>query len=121
MVLAPTTLYKVFGCTCFVLLPPNEQNKLSSCSSLCIFLGYSIEQKGYRCYDPIARRLRISRNVIFFENIPFSKISYFDSSISAKTSASLDIPNSLFLEMNVNHVPSEHDISSAPTDSNETS
>lgn len=81
----------------------------------------SIEQRGYRCYDPIARRLRISRNVIFFENIPFSKISYFDSSISAKTSASLDIPNSLFLEMNVNHVPSEHDISSAPTDSNETS
>ncbi|KAK2966733.1 hypothetical protein RJ640_000831 [Escallonia rubra] len=62
---------RVFGCTCFVLLPKNERNKLTARSSLCLFLGYGIEQKGYRCYDPIAKKLRLSRHVSFLEHIPF--------------------------------------------------
>ena len=56
---------RVFGCVYFVSLPSHERNKLEPRSRLCCFLGYSISQKGFRCYDPISRRLRISRHVEF--------------------------------------------------------
>ncbi|GFS44208.1 hypothetical protein Acr_00g0089110 [Actinidia rufa] len=36
---------------------------------------YGIEHKGYRCYDPISKRLRISRHVEFWEDVKFSDIS----------------------------------------------
>ena len=32
------------------------------------FFGFATHQKGFVCYDPIGRRIRVSRNVIFFEN-----------------------------------------------------
>jgi transposase InsO family protein len=51
---------RIFGCACFVLLPPHERTKLEPRSRLCCFLRYGIEHKGYRCYDPISKRLRIS-------------------------------------------------------------
>lgn len=40
-------------------------------SKVCIFLGYGIEQKGYRCHDPKTNWLRVSRNVTFLEDISF--------------------------------------------------
>ncbi|KAJ9542132.1 hypothetical protein OSB04_028638 [Centaurea solstitialis] len=46
-------------------LQPHEHTKLQHRSRLCLFLGYGIEHKGYRCWDPIFKRLRISRNVTF--------------------------------------------------------
>ena len=57
-----------FGCICFVHLPPHERHKLTTQSVKCVFLGYVIPHKGYVCYDPHASRIRVSRNVIFFEN-----------------------------------------------------
>ena len=56
---------RVFGCVWFVLLQDHERNKLQSRSRLCCFLGYGIGQKGYRCYDPISKCLRVSRHVVF--------------------------------------------------------
>ena len=52
----------------FVLLPPVERTKLSAQSSKCVFLGYGTDQKGFFCYDPKVKRIRTSRNVMFFEN-----------------------------------------------------
>ncbi|KAH0645344.1 hypothetical protein KY284_033228 [Solanum tuberosum] len=42
-------------------------------------LGYGIEHKGYRCWDPMSNRIRISRHVIFWEHIKFSSPSKFES------------------------------------------
>ena len=56
---------RVFGCVCFVSLPPHERNKLESWSHLCCFLVYGISQKGFCCYDHIPCRLCISFHVEF--------------------------------------------------------
>ena len=34
-------------------------------SQKTVFIGYSLEQKGYRCYNPSTIELKVSRNVVF--------------------------------------------------------
>ena len=73
-----------FGCVCFVHLPPHEQHKLTAQSVKCVFLGYAIPHKGYVRYDPHASRIRVSWNVIFFENQYFfpSHVQLSSASVS---------------------------------------
>lgn len=61
---------RVFGCLCFVHLPPHEHTKVSPQVAKCVFLGYNEDHKGFLCYDPNIRRLRISHNVVFIEHFP---------------------------------------------------
>jgi hypothetical protein len=71
------SLLKVFGCVCFVFLQPHERTKLQPRSQLCCFLGYGFEEKGYQCYDPVAKRLRVSRHVVFWEHKIFYSLPSF--------------------------------------------
>nr|GFB30838.1 Gag-Pol polyprotein [Tanacetum cinerariifolium] len=65
---------RVFGCTCFVLKLHVERTQLSSKSTLCVFLGYGVSQKGYRCYDPVGQKLFTSRHVDFLEHILYYSV-----------------------------------------------
>ena len=58
---------RVFGCLCYVLVPGELRNKLEARSRKAMFIGYSTTQKGYKCYDPEARRVLVSRDVKFIE------------------------------------------------------
>ncbi|WZZ44848.1 hypothetical protein YC2023_041107 [Brassica napus] len=59
---------KVFGCLCYALVPGERRNKLEAKSTKAMFIGYSITQKGYKCYDTITRRVMVSRDVKFVES-----------------------------------------------------
>ncbi|CAN1291611.1 Retrovirus-related Pol polyprotein from transposon RE1 [Linum perenne] len=63
------SMLRVFGCLCFVLLPQSERTKLMAKTARCVFIGYSDNHKGYMCYDPQLRRIRIAYHVVFLEHI----------------------------------------------------
>ena len=58
---------KVFGCIAYVHVPDELRTKLDRKAEKCVFIGYSLEQKGYRCYNPATHKLRVSRDVVFDE------------------------------------------------------
>ena len=58
----------VFCYICFVHLPPIEPHKIPAQVVQYAFLGYSNSHKGFVCYDANNNKIRISQNVVFFEN-----------------------------------------------------
>jgi hypothetical protein len=66
------TFLKVFGCACFPNLRPYNTHKFSLRSKECIFIGYSPNHKGYKCYHIESGYIYVSRDVIFHEDsFPF--------------------------------------------------
>ena len=59
---------RVFGCSAYVHL---TLKKLDPRAIRCIFVSYADLQKGYRCYDPHVKKMYVTRDVQFHENIPF--------------------------------------------------
>jgi len=47
---------KVFGCIAYVHVPDEKKSKLHPKVENCIFIGYSLEEKGYRCFNPSTGR-----------------------------------------------------------------
>jgi len=59
---------RIFGSTCYALIPKVHRNKLGARSRKCIFLGYSNTSKAYRLYDEVNKKFVVSRDVIFLES-----------------------------------------------------
>lgn len=57
---------KIFGCTAFVHVVQQNRSKLDPRSLKCIFLGYSSNQSGYKCYSPQTKKFYNSMDVTFF-------------------------------------------------------
>jgi len=67
---------KVFGCLAFTTPSFRESDKFQPRGIPCVFLGYSASQKGYKLLSLVDHKIRVSRDVIFEENIfPFHKDS----------------------------------------------
>jgi hypothetical protein len=67
---------KVFGCACYPNMSSTVAHKLAPRSSLCVFLSYSSEHKGYRCLELESNRILTSRHVVFDESsFPFANMS----------------------------------------------
>jgi len=60
---------RVFGCITHVHVHDDKRSKLDPKAKKCIFIGYSSEQKGYRCFNPSIRKLQVNRDVVFDEMI----------------------------------------------------
>ncbi|KAK8921057.1 hypothetical protein KSP39_PZI020242 [Platanthera zijinensis] len=64
---------RIFGSVCFVHVHSPHRDKLDARSLRCVFVGYSSNTKGYRCYHPPTRRYYCTVGVTFREGE-----SYFD-------------------------------------------
>jgi len=62
---------KIFGCVCFVRDHRPSVGKLDPRAIKCVFVGYSSAQKGYKCWDPIGKKLFVSMDVTFREFEPY--------------------------------------------------
>ncbi|GKC71178.1 putative ribonuclease H-like domain-containing protein [Tanacetum coccineum] len=58
---------RIFGCTVFVYIPKSYRSKMDPCAEKCVFVGYGITQKGYRCYNPKTRHMLTTMNCDFLE------------------------------------------------------
>ncbi|PNY17673.1 hypothetical protein L195_g014421 [Trifolium pratense] len=57
----------VFGCIAYAHVPDAQRKKLDPKSIKCIHLGVSEESKAYKLYDPVQKKIIISRDVVFDE------------------------------------------------------
>ncbi|RVW27584.1 Retrovirus-related Pol polyprotein from transposon TNT 1-94 [Vitis vinifera] len=74
VVVAPTVPnlpHRVFGCVAFVHLHKHQRTKLTSHALQCVFVGYALHKKGYRCYHPPTRRMFITMDVVFHEDLMY--------------------------------------------------
>ncbi|XP_019260646.1 PREDICTED: uncharacterized protein LOC109238613 [Nicotiana attenuata] len=72
-----------FGCLCYPTLPKIHRDKFEPRTTPHIFVGYPFGTKGYKVLSLATRRIHISRDVIFHENVfPFS-LSFENASFPA--------------------------------------
>lgn len=57
-----------FGCIVYVKNTAPHLKKLDDRSTKMIFVGYELETKAYRAYNPATGRVHITRDVVFDES-----------------------------------------------------
>lgn len=58
---------RIFGCPAFVHISSDERSKLDPKSKGCTFIGYTKGVKGFKFWDPVSRKVVLSRDAVFDE------------------------------------------------------
>ena len=58
---------KFFGYIAYEHVPKVKRRKLDDKNVKCVFIGYNIETRSYSLFDPQAKKVIISRDVVFDE------------------------------------------------------
>jgi Reverse transcriptase (RNA-dependent DNA polymerase) len=62
---------KIFGCVAYVHIQKQHRTKIEPNAKRCVLLGVGLNQKGYKCYDPVEKKWYVTMDVIFIENEPY--------------------------------------------------
>jgi len=57
----------VFGCHAYAHIQKDKCSAFQPKSQKCIFLGYPLDYKGWKCWDPVTGEVFISCDVCFVE------------------------------------------------------
>ena len=60
--------FRIFECVAYAYIPDQKINKLDDKSKRCVFLGVTDESKAYKLFDPVAKKVIMSRDVVFEED-----------------------------------------------------
>jgi transposase InsO family protein len=60
---------RIFGSICYLHIPKEKRYKLDSKSIQCFFLGYDKNSKVYRVFEPTSKKIHLSRDIVFDENL----------------------------------------------------
>jgi hypothetical protein len=71
----------VFGCLAFVHVPQGNHKKLDCRASPSVFVGYRISTKLYFVYDPVAKMIHRSRDVVLSERKRYTAPNAADEAI----------------------------------------
>ena len=74
--------FRVFGCIAFIHVPEARRTKLEDRSVPCVLLGVSEESKAYRLYNPITKKIVISRDVVFEEKREWDWDTSYEQQVS---------------------------------------
>jgi hypothetical protein len=99
---------RVFGCITYVHVLDEKRSKLDPKTDKCIFIGYSLEQKGYRCCNLSTRKLQVSRDVVFDEMVSWYPPLKIVEDGEAKNG---DVPSKVEQESQLINGPQESSIS----------
>ncbi|GAU15733.1 hypothetical protein TSUD_235460 [Trifolium subterraneum] len=59
--------FRTFDCLAYAHVPDSHRKKLDNKSIKCVLLGISDESKAYKLYNPVDKKIVISRDVVFDE------------------------------------------------------
>ncbi|KAA0054864.1 Retrovirus-related Pol polyprotein from transposon TNT 1-94 [Cucumis melo var. makuwa] len=59
---------RVFGCTAYIHNFGPNQTKFTPRAQACVFVGYPLHQRGYKCFHPPSRKYFVTMHVTFCEN-----------------------------------------------------
>ena len=62
---------KIFGCTAYVHTPKKSRSKLDPRAEKCVFVGYAPNKKGYKFFNPLTRKIYVTMDATFLEDLPF--------------------------------------------------
>lgn len=60
---------RIFGAEAYVNIPKQFATKFDVRAKKMILVGYEGNTSNYRVYDPVSRKMSVSRDVVFFERI----------------------------------------------------
>ena len=60
---------RMFGCKADMYVPEQKRSKMDLKMKECFMLGYCLNQKGYRLWEPTRQQVLTARDVVFFERV----------------------------------------------------